>query len=469
MTINELTEKVITATRNNAFAKDVVQIHVEQGVYLLIDSGVDERIALSERAIGFLCAYLTDVDTSDSGNIKLSSYTKAKLSQLTLLTPTEDESIKCGALFIDFDYDDEVTLNINKNGILKFTYQIERAVVEMLQVGDYEVELVLPNGTIKTEAVSVIENKVSEIYFESDNVPVVFSCKNTSGQNLPGCVFSFTNTTTEEIIGEFTTDKEDKIIKIPEGSYLIKAVYTPPYYVIDDINFDVVKGEDNFIEIINKDVFFGHSSVSIYVNNKTITVWGIDDVFVGTWLIKDKKTNNIIQRYDCSYENPVSMMYMYGLKDGKTEYIAEFIPDDKLIKPLYATYKVNQTNFNLYLQTENGTGLLYLNPYVGSSKVSNLIGSDIEEYTIKFTNVSTSETTIKTFKFKYIKPESPTVTNWYPSQYIILPSGYYDVEIVDIKSTEKTYKQQGPITRFSLNNQSYNSITVKMEEVVEDV
>lgn len=89
MTINELTDKVITATRNTSFSKDIVSIHVKQGIYMLLDSGVSENVALSERAIGFLCSYLTDVDTADSGNIKLSHFTKTRLSQLTLVNDSE--------------------------------------------------------------------------------------------------------------------------------------------------------------------------------------------------------------------------------------------------------------------------------------------------------------------------------------------------------------------------------------------
>ena len=85
MTIDELTSKVITATRNNEWAKEVIRIHVEQGVFMLLDAGVSEKVALSERSIGFLCSYLTDVDTVDAGNIKLSAFTKSRLAQLVLV------------------------------------------------------------------------------------------------------------------------------------------------------------------------------------------------------------------------------------------------------------------------------------------------------------------------------------------------------------------------------------------------
>lgn len=86
MKIKELTDKVITATRNNQYNREVVEIHVKQGIYILLDSGVDEKVATSEKAIGFLCSYLTDVDNQNSGEIKLSSFTKSRLAQLTMVS-----------------------------------------------------------------------------------------------------------------------------------------------------------------------------------------------------------------------------------------------------------------------------------------------------------------------------------------------------------------------------------------------
>lgn len=86
MKIKELTDKVVTATRNNQYNREVVEIHVKQGIYILLDSGVDEKVALSEKSIGFLCSYLTDVDNQDSGEIKLSSFTKSRLAQLTMIS-----------------------------------------------------------------------------------------------------------------------------------------------------------------------------------------------------------------------------------------------------------------------------------------------------------------------------------------------------------------------------------------------
>lgn len=86
MKIKELTDKVITATRNNQYNREVVEIHVKQGIYILLDAGVNEKVALSEKSIGFLCSYLTDVDNQNSGEIKLSSFTKSRLAQLIMIS-----------------------------------------------------------------------------------------------------------------------------------------------------------------------------------------------------------------------------------------------------------------------------------------------------------------------------------------------------------------------------------------------
>lgn len=86
MDIKELTEKVLIATRNNQYNKDVVEIHVKQGIYMLLDAGVKEKVALSEKSIGFLCSYLTDVDNQNSGEIKLSSFTISRMKQLIMVS-----------------------------------------------------------------------------------------------------------------------------------------------------------------------------------------------------------------------------------------------------------------------------------------------------------------------------------------------------------------------------------------------
>ena len=472
MTIDELTDKVIVATRNNAWAKDIVKIHVEQGIYLMVDSGVHETIANSERAVGFLCAYLTDVDTADSGNIKLSAFTKSKLAQLTMLEPIKTEEAKpvYGVLFVDFECEESpVLLNIMQNSIVKYSYQITRAVVEILEVGDYEVELVFPNETIETENVSITENQITEVYKEVKNdeaekIDVLFSLKNTSGQNLSGYVFKFKNIDTNEEVGEFTTETTEKTISLSEGSYLAVCTYVTGYNaMLDSMQFDVVKGEDNVIEIIKSDDTFGHISVSTYVNKKSQSYFGLDKVLEGTWLIKNAHTLEILQRIECDYENPNTLMYAYGIKDNKTNYIAEFIPKSDLMKPFYKIFSLNVSTAQFYLETVDGTGFLFMYPYIDSSKVSSKVGADIEEYTLKFRNMTTGESFTETFNLTYVKSGT---TNWYSNQTTILPAGTYELTIENIKSTEKKYKQASGTITFTLTHQAYQTVNVKMEEVV---
>lgn len=91
MTIDQLTDEVIIASRNNEYNREVIRAHVLQGVYLMLESGVKREVALSQQSLGFLSAYVTDVDNQVSGDIKLSTFTKNRLIQLSCCTQVYED------------------------------------------------------------------------------------------------------------------------------------------------------------------------------------------------------------------------------------------------------------------------------------------------------------------------------------------------------------------------------------------
>lgn len=468
MTIDELTDKVITATRNNIYAKDVVKIHVQQGVYMMKDAGVDAKVAVSDRAIGFLCSYVTDVDNQVSGEAKLSSYTKSKLSQLVLLT-LEDENLPHGALFVDFKCEEpiEAVLTIYESGNVKYSYRISRAVVEMLPIGEYDVELVFPEGYsgTSTEHIIVKDGEAVEIFkeVESDKVAASFSCKNTAGQSMSGYVFKFTNTETGEEY-EFETGKEDKVIRLKEGSYMVETVYAPTNSCApDDITIDIVKDGENVVEIFKDDEELITNNFYIYIHtsknsDSSYTIYG-------TWYIKRVKTGETIKVNESTVENPYSWTSRKIFALAGEDYILEFEPAaGELVQP-YSKQFTASTQTEAYLVTAENTGGITINVNVDGSKLSQTNASDIEEITVRFYHRNKGTNTYKTFKCFY-----GGKTAWYYSFYAILPAGSYYYYVEDIKSSEKTYKSTSTSYSVSVNSQSsQNSTTIKLETVEDDV
>ena len=91
MTIDQLTDEVIVASRNNEYNREVIRAHVLQGVYKMLNSGVKREVAMSPMALGFLSAYVTDVDNQASGDIKLSKFTENRLLQLSCVTKVYED------------------------------------------------------------------------------------------------------------------------------------------------------------------------------------------------------------------------------------------------------------------------------------------------------------------------------------------------------------------------------------------
>lgn len=466
MTVEELVAKILILTKQSQYAKTHITEFVEMGIQEMLAAGVDENVAHSQKALGFLCAFCTDMDNQNSGEIKLSNYTKTKLAQLTLLKPSS-ESIKYGVLFVDFDCEDSITatLNIIKDNELKHTYQITNAIVEILPVGDYEVEIILPDEyeQAEKELISISENNVIKVYKEikNDNIPVVFSLKNKDNENLSGYIFKFINTETNENIGEFMTDKTDKIIKIPEGHYLVTPVYIPAYSnMIDDVYVDVVKGSDNVIEIIKEYDNLVGSNTTFNINSVSINnnLFGTGSALNGVIYIRNCFTNEIIQKYDC--RTPKQVSYIYGNKN--IDYQFEFIPDNELVLPLNETFKLGSTKA-YKLNTVENAGIFRLSPMIGLNSISNTNGSDIEEYTVTFTNTKTSETFTYTFKTKYY-PTGSTTQSTCVYQYSVLPAGTYTITVDNINSTKDSYRMKDSVVA-TVNSQKYSAVTLTFEKV----
>lgn len=85
MTTEELVEKVLIINKQNSYAKSHIAELVEMGIQEMQTAGVPQGVIYSKKSIGFLCAFCTDMDNQNSGEIKLSNYTKTKLMQLSLV------------------------------------------------------------------------------------------------------------------------------------------------------------------------------------------------------------------------------------------------------------------------------------------------------------------------------------------------------------------------------------------------
>ena len=89
MTTEQLVEKVMIITKQTEYSRPHITEYIEMGIEEMLTAGVDYNVAHSKKALGFLCAYCTDMDNQNSGEIKLSQYTKDKLTQLTAVIHKE--------------------------------------------------------------------------------------------------------------------------------------------------------------------------------------------------------------------------------------------------------------------------------------------------------------------------------------------------------------------------------------------
>ena len=435
----------------------------------MLTAGVPEAIAHSEKAISFLCAYCTDMDTPASGEIKLSQYTQKKLSQLSLLKEDSVKITKYGVLLVNFDCKDDisVTLNILQNNEIKFTYKIDRAVVEILETGDYTIELIAPDGYVDVESVdvSILENKSVEVYKEivkieaeeDKKVDVIFSCKNDYNQNIPGLVFEFKNRTTNEVIGNFTSTNEDQTISLTPGYYAITPVAAPNGYSTSTNYYTVNATKENNIKIttnIGKTITAGSYG---YMNGQSLSsgyipVYGLEEYTRGTLKMIKDLDKEVVTTMSLSRETATATSLTLSGRYNTADYTLNFEPDSDLMLPTSFVKNISDTGTKLVdFRTKDGYGAVIIQVRYGSSLHSNSNSKDLITYSVTFTNVETGEQFIREYEAKY-KVTGLSTYSIAQGNIEVLPAGEYTFVASDVQGETNYYRYSSGTQTLTITN-----------------
>ena len=93
MTVDQFVDKIIIITHQSSYSKPAIKELVEIGIEEMKTAGVLESVIFSSKAIGFLASFCVDMDTPNSGAIKMSDYTKKKLTQLATIKKEVVENV----------------------------------------------------------------------------------------------------------------------------------------------------------------------------------------------------------------------------------------------------------------------------------------------------------------------------------------------------------------------------------------
>lgn len=481
MTVKDFVDKILIITRQTEYARSALTEYVNMGIDEMLTSGVAKSVAYSSKALGFLASYCVDMDSPNAGNIKMSEYTKKKLIQLTMLAHDKYEEIKYGALLVNFNCEDniEMTLNIYQNEELKFAYRINKAIVEILEVGSYKVELIAPDKYIvdvSEQDVLVEENKVAEIYEkilreEENGSDVTFSCKNAFGQCLPGFVFTFKNVTNNKVVGTYTTQSETISFKIPSGLYLITSNYVPHgYESVDSKYFTVKDNSVNDIEMIAK---IGESSTITYgmlinsfspFSTPSLRI-GLEPILRGVWSVQNKATKEYVFYKECDENNTFSNIKVSLVKN--IEYLNKFVPTSPYMQEYEYTYKFNGSTYAWNISTIEGYGTVKLNSYLSSKVLSASNGKDITKYTIRFTNMDTGEITTETVAvaYTYLNDSNVQTSSISASAMVILKAGTYKAEVIDVEATTNNYEATNGEFSLVVNSKANTAVTLNFQTI----
>lgn len=452
--LSQIVNKVLDVTKQNEYSRAHVTALVESAIEEMKTSGVKDSVAFSTKSLGFICSYVTDLDTPNSGNIKLSDYTQKKLIQLATIKTEEDVGVvKYGALLVNFKCDDDipVTLNILQEEELKYTYKINKAVVEILPIGDYTIEIIVPDeyNEVDTAAVSVLENESVEVYKkvvkkDAETVDVNFSCQNNYDQYLAGHVYKFENRTTNEVVGTFTSTNDNQVIKIPAGYYAITPVAIPNGYSSKTYYYTVNADKDNNIKISTSVGSTKSLGNYIYLNGKSlnagyVVTQGVDIHTYGTWKLVKNLDGEIISTKVINKDNIITSTLSLPGRYDTADYTLSFEPEGDLILPASVLKQSNKTDTKIIeLMTKDGYGAIRFQVKIGSSMQSTSNSKDFVTYSVVFTNTETGEQFTREYNAKYA-PTGSTSLNSVQANLDILPVGTYTYKANNVQGDTNTY------------------------------
>lgn len=90
MTSNDLTKRVMVVLGLTDYHYDIVNNFVLDGIDYLKSSGVKDDVIYSQKSVGVLVQYTTDVWNLTQGQSKLSPFFKERVIQLSMMGDEED-------------------------------------------------------------------------------------------------------------------------------------------------------------------------------------------------------------------------------------------------------------------------------------------------------------------------------------------------------------------------------------------